>query len=133
MKKIFDDDYLEQAEVTPNGKAFVWVIDDDCLYDEVIPENLVYLFTDNNELSDVSDEYPEHDGIVIRFIKNQEELADFKTSEYFGSILLSQPNLVDLSLYPYGRYVVSPNAKFDGTQFIILDRDMTDLMPWYSA
>jgi hypothetical protein len=63
-------------------------------------------------------------------MKNGEELADFLCSEYLGSILLSEPQLINLFDYPYGRYVASPNAKFDGEKFIILDQDVTNLPMW---
>lgn len=130
MKKILTDEELHEREIDPNGKAITWVIDQECLYDEAIPSDLLPIFEDHDQIIDVSNEYPDHNGITVRFIKNQEELLDFKTSEYFGSILLSNPELVDLSLYPYGRYVMGANATFDGTQFILLNRDMSDLMPW---
>lgn len=130
MKKILTDEELHEREIDPNGKAITWVIDQECLYDEVVPSDLLPIFEYHDQIIDVSNEYPDHNGITVRFIKNQEELLDFKTSEYFGSILLSNPELVDLSLYPYGRYVMGANATFDGTQFILLNRDMSDLMPW---
>jgi hypothetical protein len=132
MKKIFTDEELHEREIDPSGKAITWVIDGECLYDEAIPSDLLPIFEEHDQVIDVSNEYAEHDGIVVRFIKNEEILADFKTSEYFGSILLSDPDLVDLLKYPYGRYVLGANATFDGNQFTILNMDMTDLMPWYT-
>jgi hypothetical protein len=132
MKKIFTDEELHEREIDPNGKALTWVIEEECLYDEAVPGDLLPIFEEHDQAIDVSNEYLDHDGIVVRFIKDQEILADFKTSEYFGSVLLSNPDVVDLSKYPYGRYVMGANAKFDGNQFILLNRDMTDLMPWYT-
>ena len=107
------------------GVALVWTIDGDCLYDIPVFEEYVPMFTSSDEILDVSDEYPDHDGITVRFIKDGEVLEDLQTSEYFGNILLSDPVVLDLSKYPYGRYVISPHAKFDGEKFIITNRGET--------
>ena len=112
------------------GIALVWVIDGDCLYDLPVFEEYVPMFTSSDEVLDVSDEYPDHDGITVRFIKDGEVVEDFQTSEYFANILLSEPQVVDLSAFPYGRFVQSPNAKFDGEKFIITNRDVTGFDPW---
>jgi hypothetical protein len=119
------------AVAPTSGVALVWVIDGDCLYDLPVYKNYEYLFLDNDEVVDVSEEYPDNEGITIRFKKNGEALEDLNVSEYFGSILLSNPTVLDLLKYPYGRYVISPNAKFDGEKFIITNRNMEDLLPWY--
>jgi hypothetical protein len=131
MKKVFTEADLNNMPVDPlTNKPFVWVIDGDCLYDETVPIDLQPIFEDHDEVLDVSEEYPENNGLVVRFMKNGEELADFLCSEYLGSILLSEPQLINLFDYPYGRYVASPNAKFDGEKFIILDQDVTNLPMW---
>lgn len=131
MKKIFTDIELRNMPVDINtNQPLVWVIDGECLYDESIPKDLLPSFLENDQILDVSEEYPDHTGIVIRFIKNNEILSDFLCSEYFGSILLSEPQILNLYDYPYGRYVVSPYAQFDGEKFIILNQDVTDLPMW---
>lgn len=111
--------------------ALVWVIDSQCLYDLALLNLHANMFLNNDQVIDISAQYPEHNGITVRFMKNGNVLEDFQTSEYFGSVLLSSPQLVDLDLYPYGRYVVSPDAQFDGEKFIILNRDMEGLPEWY--
>ena len=129
---------IKESEIILNGTegikgvALVWVINEDCLYDIPIKPEYCDMFMTSDAIEDVTSEYIKHDGMVIRFIKNGEVVNDLSTSEYFGSILLSSPTVLDLSKYAYGRYVISPNAKFDGEKFIILNRDTTDLMPWYS-
>jgi hypothetical protein len=113
------------------GDALVWIIDGDCLYDiPVLTEHLA-MFTESDDVLDVSEEYPDHDGITVRFIKNGEVIEDYQTSEYFGSILLSEPEVLSLFDYPYGHFVVSPNASFDGEKFIITDRNITELPAWH--
>lgn len=112
------------------GDALVWIIDGDCLYDIPVLPEYVPMFTDYDEVLDVSDEYPDHDGITVRFIKNTDEI-DFQTSEYFGNILLSDPQVESLMKYPYGRYVMSPDAKFDGEKFIITNKDVTKYLAWH--
>jgi len=111
--------------------ALVWVIDSQCLYDLALLNLHANMFLNNDQVIDISAQYPEHNGITVRFMKNGNVLEDFQTSEYFGSVLLSSPQLVDLDIYPYGRYVVSPDAQFDGEKFIILNRDMEGLPEWY--
>jgi len=113
------------------GDALVWVIDGDCLYDIPVLAEHVSMFTESDEVIDVSEDYPDHDGITVRFIKNEETVEDFQTSEYFGSILLSNPQIEDLAKYPYGKYVVSPDATFDGEKFIIKDRDLSGYLAWH--
>jgi hypothetical protein len=116
-----------------NGFPLVWVIDGQCLYDIPTSQEYADMFMLSDQVLDVSENYPDHDGITVRFIKNGEFVNDFQTSEYFGSILLSNPQVLSLFDYPYGRYVVSPNATFDGEKFIILGRDTSLLMPWHPS
>ena len=111
--------------------ALVWVIDNQCLFDLPLLNSYADMFLNHDEVLDVSDEYLGHNGITVRFIKNGQIINDFQTSEYFGSILLSDPQVIDLDKYPYGRYVVSPDAEFDGEKFIILNRDMEGFPEWY--
>ena len=54
--------------------------------------------------------------------KGEEVLEEFQTSEYFGSILLSNPTVLDLSAYPGGSTIISPNAIFDGEKFISINK-----------
>lgn len=116
-----------------NGVPLVWVIDGECLYD--IPTWEVYkdMFVSSDKVMDISSLYPNHDGITVRFIKNDTVVNELQTTEYFGSILLSNPSVLNLLDYPYGRYVQSPNATFDGEQFTITNRDMSELLPWHPS
>ena len=129
---IYDEDIetYTQHEIL-QGKALCWVINQDALYDLPLIKKYVDIFTGYDDIIDVSDNYPNHNGITVQFLKNGEILEEFNTSEYFGSILLSNPQVLDLGLYPYGQYVSSPNAKFDGEKFILLDQDQTNLEPFY--
>lgn len=114
-----------------DGVGLCWVIDGQALYDYPIWQEYKEMFTSHDEVIDISGDYPEHDGITVRFVKNGQTMDELQTSEYFGSILLSDPLVVDLFDYPYGRYVVSPDALFDGEKFTITNRDMTDIPPWH--
>ena len=113
------------------GEALVWVIDGQCLYDLALHQKYVDIFLGADQVIDISGQYPEHDGIVVRFMKDGQIMDEFKTSDYFGSILLSNPTILNLNDYPYGRYVQSPYATFDGEKFIITNRDVSSLPPWY--
>ena len=113
-----------------DGIALVWVIDGECVYDIPIWQEHKDMFLNSDSVVDISSLYPDHDGITVKFIKNGEVVGELQTSEYFGSVLLSNPTVLDLNDYPYGRYVVSPHATFDGEKFTITDRDMTGFLPW---
>lgn len=129
---ITDNDLDLKRQHTPEEMiALTWIIDGDCLYDLPLRIEDSIMFLEHDEVIDVSEIYPGQDKITVRFMKNGEIMEDFQTSEYFGSILLSNPDVVDLCMYPYGRYVYGANAKFDGKKFIILDQDMEYLMPWH--
>lgn len=123
---INDDDVYGSG-----GDALVWIIDEDCLYDIPVVSEHIAMFTESEEVLDVSNEYPDHEGITVRFIKDGQTVEDFQTSEYFGSILLSNPQVESLMRYPYGRYVISPDATFDGEKFIIKDRDVSEYLAWH--
>jgi hypothetical protein len=109
------------------GIALVWVIDGDCLYDLPLSVEHAEIFMATDEVQDISSEYSEHEGMVVRLLEQGETKLELMTTEYFGSILLSNPQVLNLLDYPYGDYVVSPFAKFDGEKFIILNKDVTNL------
>lgn len=115
----------------------VWVIDQECVYNIGVNHNYVSMFKDHDSVIDVSSEYPNNEGITVRFSKNGTKIEDLNTSEYFGNILLSNPQVLDLRDYPYGFWVESPNAKFDGEKFIILDAVGVErnsiLYPWHQS
>ena len=118
-----------RGEGDVDGVALVWVIDGDCLYDIPAWQEYVDMFLSTDEVIDISSVYPDHDGLTLRFMKNGTIIDELQTSEYFGSILLSNPLVINLLDYPYGRYVISPDAKFDGEKFVITNRDITGYLP----
>jgi hypothetical protein len=112
------------------GTALVWVIDAECLYDLPLSVEHAQAFLDADEVVDISADHLDHDGVTVRLLKAGETLLELSTTEYFGSILLSDPQVVKLADYPYGRYVESPHARFDGEKFEITNRDVSGLWPW---
>ena len=125
---------IKEEDVTgAGGDALVWIIDGQCLYDIPVLSEYVLMFTESDQILDVSDEYPNNDGITVRFIENEQVIEDMQTSEYFGSILLSNPQVESLQKYPYGRYVVSPDAEFDGEKFIITNKDVSSFLAWHKG
>ena len=90
---------------TINGVPVVWIIDGDCLYDLPLYPDHADIFLNVTEVLDISEDHPDHNGIVVRVTKDQDNSFDLATTEYFGSILLSSPQVVRLDEYPYGRYV----------------------------
>lgn len=130
---------LNDAEITyswnadapdERGAALAFIIDEDVVYDAPFYNWAATLFLTATNFEDVSSEYPDHQGIVVRFFENDTPIEDLATSEYFGSILLSDPVIKDLNAYPYGRYVISPNAKFIDNEFVILGRPVDGMPPF---
>jgi hypothetical protein len=126
-----DIEYIYSPE--SSGQALVWVIGEDCVYDAPVMSEYADIFLQADEVVDISSDYPDHDGMVVRIMNAGEAKIDFMTTEYFGSVLLSDPQVLKLDQYPYGRYVVSPNAKFDGEKFIITNRDVSLLPAWMNS
>jgi hypothetical protein len=127
IKYVYDPESLRGAPLT-------FVIDGNCLYDFTVSEYGFDLFTKNKGISDISIEYPEHDGTTVKIIKENDEIEIYQTNEYFGSILLSGPTVVNLLDYPYGHHVTSPDASFDGEKFIIKNRTVSQhflLTEWH--
>jgi hypothetical protein len=112
------------------GHALAWIIDEDCVHALPLNKEYAEMFTSYNDITDVSNQYPDHDGITVRLVKDNVIINDFQTSEYFGSILLSNPLVVSLHDYPYGIYVEPNHAKFVNNEFIITNRDMDGVDPY---
>jgi len=132
VNKIIKDDDIAMNMLGDTGLAIVWIIDGDCLYDIPVKSEYVDMFLLSDVVDEVSHLYPDHEGIAVRFTKNNQIVNDLLTSEYFGSILLSSPLILKIEDYAYGMYLRSPYGKFDGEKFIILDQDVTNLIPWPS-
>jgi hypothetical protein len=129
---MLTDSSLEFVHKGVNGVPLVWVIDTQCVYDLPLYAGHATIFQEADEVVDISADYPEHDGITVRFLKEGVVLEELQTTEYFGSILLSNPLVLNLMDYPYGMYVESPNALFVNNEFVILDTDMTQLEPHHN-
>lgn len=121
---------LEFIQNGQQGYPLCWIIDEDALYDAALSYEHACIFLQSDDVVDISNEYPEHDGIVVRFLKNGSILEELKTSEYFGSILLSNPLVVNLFYHKYGIHVVSPRAKFINYKFYIPTLDLSSTYGW---
>lgn len=130
MITIEDITYDPRIPTSVPGMPLVFVIDGQCVYD--FPSNRYgsELFFNNNEIVDISDGDSKNDEITVKIIIDENNFETLKVSEYFGSILLSPHSVFCLYDYPFGAYVVSPNATFDGEQFTITDIDMNTLIPY---
>jgi hypothetical protein len=128
---MLTDQSLEFTYNGTRGVPIVWVIETQCVYDLPLSVEHAAIFTEATEVVDISEEYPEHEGVTVRFLKNGQVLEELQTSEYFGSVLLSSPRVLSLLDYPYGMYVSSPNALFVDNEFVILERDTSGLEPFH--
>lgn len=124
---MLTDDSLTFTYNGTRGVPLVWVIDQQCVYDLPLSVEHAAIFTEADDALDISEDHPEHDGVTVRFLKDGQVLEELQTSEYFGSVLLSNPLVLSLLDYPYGMYVSSPNAMFVDNEFVILDADMAAL------
>jgi hypothetical protein len=127
---MIKDNDLDFVYNSVPGIALAWVIDEDVVYDLPLSVDHAKMFLNASSVIDISESYPDHDGITVKLIKNDEELEIFQTTEYFGSILLSNPTIINLSLHKYGTAVAAPYAKFKNYQFEILDRDASWTFGW---
>jgi hypothetical protein len=130
---MLNDQSLEFTYTGTKGVALVWVIDTRCVYDLPLSQEHSYIFLEADEVVDISEDYSEHEGITVRFLKEGQILEELQTSEYFGSILLSNPKVLKLEDYPYGMYVMSPNALFVDNEFVILNTNMDGLEPFHNG
>lgn len=114
---MITDSDLEFIHTGNHGVPLVWIIDGQCLYDLPLYPVDADMFMNNDYVVDVSENYPDHNGITVAFYRDGELIEEFQTSEYFGSILLSNPLILNLLDHPGGISVVSPYATFDGESF----------------
>ena len=122
---ITEQDIAYEYNGTP-GSALAFVIDEDSLYDISLHEPFAQIFLGFDEAIDISNDYPEHNGITVRLLKNGEILEDFQTSEYFGNILLSNPIIINLATHNHGLQTLSPYAKFINNEFVTTDHDSSN-------
>jgi hypothetical protein len=111
------------------GSALAFIIDEDVVYDAPFYNWAADMFIRADSFVEISQDNAT-DSIVISILENEVELDQLQTTEYFGSILLSNPTIKDLNAYPYGRYVIAPNAKFVNNEFIVLDMSTEGLPPF---
>jgi hypothetical protein len=129
MITIEDLTYNPEVPTSVVGMPLVFVIEGQCVYDFPSTRYGSELFFHNKGIVDISNEYPAYDGITVKIIMDEENFEVLQTSEYLGSILLTPHSVFCLYDYPFGAYVISPDATFDGTRFTITDRDMDGLSP----
>lgn len=105
------------------GVSLAFIIEEESVYDFCFKEEHAQIFLNFDEAIDISDQYPEHDGITVRLLKNGEVLEDFQTSEYFGNVLLSNPVLIRLITHKHGIYLTSPYGRFINNEFVLTNWD----------
>ena len=130
MITIEDITYEPYKIGSTNGLPLVFVIDGQCVYDFPATEYGTQLFMKNNGIIDISNEYPDYEGSSLKIIIDNDNFEILQTSEYLGSILLTVDKALCLWDYPYGSYVSSPDATFNGEEFYITNRDMSMLQPY---
>ncbi len=112
---------------TDRAAALAFIIGEDVVYDAPFYDWAADMFLRADSFIEVTQE-TQSDKIIVSILENNVELDQLETTEYFGSILLSNPTIKDLNSHAYGRYVISPNAKFINNEFVVLDM-VTDGLP----
>jgi hypothetical protein len=102
-----------------------WVIGEDVVFVIAVNRQTALMFVEHDEIIDISNQYPEHDGITVQFKKNNVVIDELQTTEYFGSILLSSPKVINLGTHKRGHMVDVP-AKFINNDFVVLDPFLND-------
>jgi hypothetical protein len=131
---MINDQDIEYVHIENKyGYPLAWVVDGECVYTLPLNKEYADVFLNCNSAEDVSHSYPEHDGLTVRLLKDSEELEVLQTSEYFGSVLLSNPLVINLYDYPYGEYVEPNEATFIDNQFTLKRDDMSILDPYING
>jgi hypothetical protein len=111
------------------GAALAFIIDEEVVYAAPFYNWAADMILRADSFVEISQDAAS-ETIVLSILENGVELDQLETTEYFGSILLSSPIIKDLNAYPYGRYVVAPNARFINDEFIILNMSVEGLPPF---
>ena len=114
-----------------NHTALAFIIEEDVLYCYPLNERGTNLFLNFTDAIDVSGDFPSSEtNLTIKLMNNEIELETLQVSEYFGSILLSNPKVVNLLNHKRGHATGEP-AKFIDNEFYVLDgRDNKTLSDW---
>jgi hypothetical protein len=118
---MLTDNDLEFIYSGTPGIALVWVIGEDCLYDEALTVEHAEMFLQTNNVKNVTPENSFSETMILELYRDNVLLETLETSDYFGSILLSNPLVLNLANYLNGSRVESPHAKFINNEFVILD------------
>lgn len=114
-----DNDLKFTYDPNIQSEALAWVIDQEVVYDLPLVYEIAKIFLYHDSVEDISSQFPDHDGITVRFIKDGQTLEELQTTELFGSVLLSNPIVVNLDNHKYGAQVVAGHAKFINYEFVL--------------
>jgi hypothetical protein len=111
------------------GVALSWVLDNEVVYTLAVNSDIADMFL-NSDVSDVSIEYPEHNGVSVKFSMTDGQEEILQTSEYFGSILLSNPVVINLLSHKHGTVILGKGEQFLNNEFAIPNVDMSTIQEW---
>ena len=101
------------------GMPIALVIDKEVLYTAPVLHTFGQILLNATNFKDVSSMYPDHNGITIEILLGEQVVETWQTTEYVGSIILSNALILDIGQYDNKEYVDDLNSTFDGTKFII--------------
>jgi hypothetical protein len=134
---MLTDDFLNSQGPFPRdgkyGIPLAWIIGEDVLYALSLREETASIFLDHDSVEDITNEYDITEGLVIKFMKDGNEIERLTTSEYFGNLLLSSPLVINLFKHKKG-WVVTVPSKFIDNEFVFLDvRRNLGINPWMTG
>jgi hypothetical protein len=109
-------DFIYSEDV--KGIALGFVIDTYLVYDLATWDWVANIITSSDDVVDVTEEYSNLLGLVVEFKRDGIAVERLHTSEYFGSILLSNPLILNMGDYENGSDVMYPNARFIDNKFV---------------
>ena len=115
--------YVKSQNPDQHGIPLAWIIDNSCVHSMALTRNYANIFLNNDKVIDITDSSTPSGKLLIRFFKDNNIIEDLEVSEKFGSILLSNPTVINLMFHKFG-YLVDDN------EFNFVDYDIDPGQAW---
>jgi hypothetical protein len=103
--------FFNPSQGSGHGLALGWVVDSVCVHSMILSKEFADIFLTSDTTIDITPVNNLNNKINIRFLKNNEVLEEIEVSEKFGSILLSNPKIINLSFHKFG-YLVEDDKEY---------------------
>jgi hypothetical protein len=130
---IKENDILYNSSYKPeHGVPLGWIIDNTCVHSLPIQRKYVNIFLNHDSVIEIINNDSLDNSIHLKFLKNNKILEEIEVSEKFGSILLSNPTVINLSFHKFG-YLVDLDLEYNFVNYEIVPIDNNIKYPsgWY--